>query len=209
MKDLIIIGAGGFGRSIYQIATESIGYNEDFVINGFIDDNINALDGFKNYPPILGKISDYKIEVNDYFICSVGSVKTKKIITDLLTSKGAKFYTLIHKFSQISINAILGEGCIIARNAIIGTDATVGKHVLIQASSVIGHDSLIGDYSRIDCNVVCVGGIIVEECATIHTSSIINHKVKVGKNAVVGAGSFVIRKVPENVTVYGNPAKKL
>ena len=61
MKKLIIIGAGGMGRTLYDMAQESIGYKTEFVIKGFIDDNVNALDGFIDniYPSIIGKISSY------------------------------------------------------------------------------------------------------------------------------------------------------
>ena len=38
MKQLIIIGAGGFGRETYCTAKESIGYGEEYVIKGFLDD---------------------------------------------------------------------------------------------------------------------------------------------------------------------------
>lgn len=48
MKQLIIIGAGGMGRTLYSNALESVGYGESFTIKGFIDDNLHALDNFKN-----------------------------------------------------------------------------------------------------------------------------------------------------------------
>ena len=72
MKDLIIVGAGGMGRTIYDMVRENESYEKEFAIKGFIDDNLNSLDGFKNYPPILGKISDYEIQPNDIFVCSIG-----------------------------------------------------------------------------------------------------------------------------------------
>ena len=55
---LIIIGAGGMGRTLYDMAQESIGYKTEFVIKGFIDDNVNALDGFIDniYPSIIGRM---------------------------------------------------------------------------------------------------------------------------------------------------------
>ena len=59
MKQLIIIGAGGMGRTFYSNALESRGFGEEFVVKGFIDDNLQALDGFAGYPPILGTIRDY------------------------------------------------------------------------------------------------------------------------------------------------------
>ena len=39
MKNLIIIGAGGMGRTVYDNALESVGYGETFVVKGFIDDS--------------------------------------------------------------------------------------------------------------------------------------------------------------------------
>ena len=39
MKQLIIVGAGGMGRTMYDMARESIGYGREFLIKGFIDDN--------------------------------------------------------------------------------------------------------------------------------------------------------------------------
>lgn len=42
MKKLVIIGAGGMGRTLYNIATESLGYGTDFTIKGFIDDDLGG-----------------------------------------------------------------------------------------------------------------------------------------------------------------------
>lgn len=44
MRNLIIIGAGGMGRTIYDMALENNGYLKDFQIKGFIDDDIHQLD---------------------------------------------------------------------------------------------------------------------------------------------------------------------
>ena len=50
MKNLIIVGAGGMGRSFFDIAINCIGYMVEFRIKGFLDDNIHQLDTFENYP---------------------------------------------------------------------------------------------------------------------------------------------------------------
>ena len=65
MKHLIIIGAGGMGRCLYNLARESKGYLEEFDVKGFIDDNLKALDGFENYPPVLSSIKDYQPQTDD------------------------------------------------------------------------------------------------------------------------------------------------
>jgi len=40
MKQLIIVGAGGMGRTLYDIARECVGYGAEFTVKGFVDDNL-------------------------------------------------------------------------------------------------------------------------------------------------------------------------
>lgn len=209
MKNLIIIGAGGMGRTIFDIAKESIGYGEEFVIKGFLDDDVKALDGFKGYPPVLGTIKDYKIQPKDVFTWSIGNIQAKKKCCELIISKGGEFITLIHKTARLGTNAKIGQGSIIAAFTSLGADAVVENFVLVQAYSIIAHDVQVGNWARIDTHVVCVGGTVVGEEAMVYTNSVLNHNVVVEKGAIVAACSFVIKKVQSGTTVYGNPAKRL
>jgi sugar O-acyltransferase (sialic acid O-acetyltransferase NeuD family) len=209
MKNLIIISAGGMGREIFNLATICNGYNKDYTIKGFIDDDGEALNSFKGYPPVISSIKDYSIQPDDVFICSTGDVTQKKENIQVILNKGGEFISLIHPDASICHNAIIGNGCIILENAYIGCDSQIDNFVTIQISAVIGHDVKVGKYSRVDNFVVCVGGIELKEEVTVHTSAVINHNVIVERNAYVGACSFVIRRVKEYTTVFGNPAKKL
>ena len=208
MKNLIIIGAGGMGRTIYSNALESVGYGETYTVKGFIDDNLNALDGFPNYPPIIGTIKDYIPKENDVFVSSIGGASRRPCMEEII-SRGGEFIELIHKTARIYNNAKLGKGNFIGAYSVIGNDAVVGDYNMIQAYSVIGHDAKIGSWNRIDTHVTCVGGIVIEDEVNIHTSAVINHGVTVGSGAHVGALSFVIRKVKAGTTVMGNPAKRI
>lgn len=208
MKNLIIIAAGGMGRTFYDIARESVGYGTDFLIKGFIDDNLSVLDNYEGYPPIIGKISEYIPTKDDVFTCSIGSIARKKCMEDVI-SKGGEFINLIHNTARIGTNVKIGIGNVIAAYTSIGAEATIGNYNLIQSYSVIGHDVKIGNWNRIDTHVTCVGGTEIKNCSDIYTSAVLNHGVVVEDNAHVGALSFVIRKVKEGTTVIGNPAKKL
>lgn len=208
MKQLIIIGAGGMGRTFYDMARESIGYGESYTIKGFIDDNIAALDGFENYPPMLGKICDYQPSADEVFVCSIGGAARRKCMEEII-ARGGVFLTMIHKTARLGTNVEVGEGTIVGAFTTIGADAKVGKYNLIQSYSVIGHDSRIGDFNRIDTHVTLVGGTVVEDETDIHTSAMISHHVTVESNSRVAACSFVIRRVQSGTTVMGNPAKRL
>lgn len=208
MKNLIIIGAGGMGRTVYSNALESVGYGEKFVVKGFIDDNLSALDGFPNYPPILGKISNYVPQYNDTFVSSIGGA-SRRLCMEMIIAKGGAFQELIHKTARIYTNAQLGKGNFVGAFSVIGNDATVGDYNMIQSYTVIGHDVVMGNWNRIDTHVTCVGGVVIEDDVNIHTAAIISHKVIIETGSHVGAGSFVIRKVKAGTTVMGNPAKRL
>lgn len=208
MKNLIIIGAGGMGRTLYSNALESMGYGEKFVVKGFIDDNLLALDGFPNYPPVIGSIRDYQPQPDDVFVSSIGGASRRPCMEEIIR-RGGEFMELIHQTARIYTNAKLGKGNFIGAYTVIGNDAEIGDYNMIQSYTVIGHDAKIGSWNRIDTHVTCVGGIVIEDEVNIHTSAVISHKVRVETGAHVGALSFVIRKVKAGTTVMGNPAKKL
>lgn len=208
MKHLVIIGAGGMGRTVYSNALESVGYGEVFDIKGFIDDDLSALDNYPNYPPLLGTIKEYQPDTDDVFVSSIGGASRRPCMEEII-ARGGEFIELIHQTARIYTNAKLGKGNFIGAFTVIGNDAVVGDYNMIQSYTVIGHDAHIGSWNRIDTHVTCVGGIVIEDDVNIHTSAVISHGVTVGSGAHVGALSFVIRKVKAGTTVMGNPAKKL
>lgn len=208
MKILVIIGAGGMGRTLYDIARECVGFGSEFTIKGFIDDNLFALDGFEGYPPVISTIKDYTPCSEDVFTFSIGGASRRSCIETLI-AKGARFINLIHTTARIGTNVKLGSGNIIAAFTSLGADCSIGNYNMIQSYTVIGHDAQIGDFNRIDTHVTCVGGIKINNETTIHTSAVISHRVMVEDKAKVGACSFVIRKVKEGTTVLGVPAKRI
>ena len=208
MKQLVIIGAGGMGRTFYDMSRESIGYGTEYAIKGFIDDNLSALDGFENYPPMLGTICDYQPQADEVFVCSIGGASRRKCMEEII-AKGGRFLTMIHSTARIGTNVQIGEGTVIGAFTTLGADVRVGKCNLIQSYTVIGHDSNIGDWNRIDTHVTLVGGTKVEDETDIHTGAMISHNVTIESNSRVAACSFVIRRVKSGTTVMGNPAKRL
>lgn len=208
MKQLIIIGAGGMGRTIYDMARENAGYKKEFVIKGFIDDNVHSLDAFQNYPPMLGTISDYEIQSDDIFVCSIGGEFRRKCMESII-NRGGEFYTMIHPTSRIGTNVHIGKGCYVGAFTTIAADAYIDDYNFIQTNTIIGHDVRIGKWNRIDSYVLCVGGITIGEGCMIHTNAVLNHNVVIGDGAHVGACSFVVNKVEAGATVFGNPARRL
>ena len=208
MKNLVIVGAGGMGRTVYDMARESTTYQKEYVIKGYIDDNLHSLDGFENYPPMLGTISDYVIQEDDVFVCSIGG-ESRRSCMERIIERGGEFITMIHRTARIGSNVHIGKGCYIGAFTTIAADAFVDDYNFIQSYTIIGHDVQIKKWNRIDSYVMCVGGIKIGEGCVIHTKVVLNHQVEVGDGAHVGACSFVINSVPEGATVFGSPARRI
>lgn len=206
MKQLLIIGARGFGREIFFLATQCIGYGTSFTIKGFLDDKTDALTSLSGYPPIISSVELYGIQENDVFACALGNVKQKKHYVEIIRSKGGVFQKLIHSSAIIFPTTFIGEGCLVSPNVEITSDVTIGDYVTITSNSVIGHDVKIGNYCHL--GAACFLGGHVELCdgVTLHPGAkVVPHK-KVGAWATIGINSVVLSSVKPGVTVFGMPA---
>lgn len=208
MKQLLIIGARGFGREVYDLAMDCAAESADFVVKGFLDDKKDALNGLGEYPPIVSSVEEYEIQPDDVFICGLGSPEWRKVYTEKILAKGGKFITLISPLAIIRRNAHIGEGCIITHRSNISVDAYVGNHAAI-LSSGLGHDVKVGEYSVLSGGVALNGFVEVGREVYMGCNSMVAPHKKIGDNAFVGIGSVVISNVKAGTKVFGYPAKKM
>lgn len=204
MKDLIIVGAGGFGREAFYFAKEINAVEQRWNIKGFINDVPVDLTSRKIDVPVLGTIKDWQPADNEVFAMGISSPYGKEKVAMLLKSRGAQFISLIHPRAHVNETVEFGEGCVVSGESSIGDCTRLGNFVHI-AGSMIGQDVTIGDYSTTTglCNVAT--GKIGKR------SMIWSHAVvlkDVGDDCVVAAGSIVLTKVNDNTKVFGNPARK-
>lgn len=205
MKDIIIVGAGGFGREALYLIKDINKVSNQWKIKGFIDDNMNALDGVNCDYKIIGTINEWQPSPNEVFAIGIASPKVKELVVTLLKLKGANFVTLISPFARISEFTEIGEGCVIT-GITIGDCVKIGNFVNI-AEAMIGQDSVIGDYTTLT-GYVNVASAFIGKRVFIGSHSVILNKRKIGDDAFICAGSIVFTHVKEGVKVIGNPAKK-
>lgn len=208
MKNLIIVGASGFGREVVQWVEDINAVKPEWKILGFIDDNPKALDGCRCDYHILGTINDWQPKENEYFACAVAIPSVKCKVVRTLLDKGAQFATIIHPSALVNKYSQIGEGVIITPRSSVTADTKIGNYVSILGSGV-GHDASIGDYSTLSgrCSInghVQVGRMVYVACGVSVAPS-----KKIGDGAYVGIGSVVISNIKAGVKVFGNPAKKV
>lgn len=209
MKDLIIIGARNYGREVFHMAEQCIGFKTDFTIKGYLDDDSKALSQYNIYPPVLGAVENYSIQENDFFICALGDPVQKRNYIEMIKEKGGRFLSLIHTSTILYKDCMIGEGVIISQFCTISCNVTLDDFVTVHAYANFGHDAKVGVYCTVGSYVFLGGFAEVGSGTILHTGSkILPHK-KIGNNTIVGAGSIVIRNVKDGKTVFGNPAMEL
>lgn len=209
MKELIIIGASGFGREVLQWAKDvKAGSSVDWTIKGFLDDNPHALDGYDCDYKVLGSIVDWQVSDQEVFTCAIASPKVKESIVNAFLIKGAKFITLVHPTSIIGSFCKIGEGLLITPRAKISPNVNIGNFVTILGSGV-GHDVVIDDYCTISGGCSINGKVVLGKRVFVASHVCIAPSKKIGDDAFIGMGSMVVSNVKSGLKVMGNPAKKI
>lgn len=206
MKRVIILGAGGYGRTVYWQCMGDPHHGLVWTIGGFLDDRPSILDTFDISARVLGSPFDYVPDPDDYLVCALGNPADRRKYAAPLIAKSAEFITVYPDLSCPPTVSI-GRGGVIERKVHIGTDSVIGEFVDILAMTIIGHDVRVGSYVQIGSGVFIGGGARIGNDVVIHPHACILPGVTVADRAVIGAGSVVTRGVPEGATVFGNPAK--
>ena len=211
LKKLYIVGAGGFGREVLWLAKRVNDITPIWNIAGFIDDNETLHGTIQDEYPVLGGC-DYlaTIEENIWVIIAVGAARVKKIIAEKLSQyENIHFATLIDPSVILSDRIEIKEGSIICAGTILTVDITIGRHVILNLDCTVGHDVVIEDYVTAYPSVNISGNVIVGEEAELGTGMQIIQGKRIGKQSIVGAGSVVIKDIPERCTAVGSPAKPI
>ncbi len=208
MKNLIIVGASGFGREVVQWVEDINVVKPEWKILGFLDDNPNALDGCRCDYQIIGSIKDWQPKDNEYFACAIAIPNVKYSVVNSLLERGAKFATLIHPTALVNKYAQIGKGVVITPRSNLNADTKVGDFVSVLGSG-IGHDATVGDYSTLSGRCSINGHVQVGKMVYIACGVSIAPSKKIGDGAYVGIGSVVISNVKAGSKVFGNPAKRI
>ncbi|HZK12864.1 MAG TPA: acetyltransferase [Atribacterota bacterium] len=206
--NIIIVGAGGFGREVYLWAKKSFSTNH-YKIKGFLDDNPRILDIYNMDVGVVGNLDNYKIENQDRFLFAIGDIDIKKRLIIKMKKRGAKFLTLIHPTAIVADTAKIGEGVVICPFCLVSDNVRLDDFVMMNAYSSCGHDGRIGKYCILSSYTAIAGFALLEDEVFLGLHATVVPGKRVGYKSKVSANSVVMRDVPANKIVFGVPGKAI
>lgn len=212
MDKVIVLGGKGTAKVVAEqiYDAQKKGAEIEFLGFAFDDESFGTeINGF----PILGKTyniwEQYREDesVKFHFQMYRQDILPERI--KLLHSYGIpeeRFFTFIHPSCMIANSAKIGVGSVIMANTVINANAQIGKFCTIQSNVLVGHDAVIGDYNFFAAHSV-ISNVKMGDRNFVGINACLNNFITIGDDTFVAMGSNVIKDIPTNTKVMGNPAK--
>lgn len=131
---LIILGAGGHGQVVADIASQIKRYEQV----QFLDDRAEGI-------KIIGKCDDYlqfKNEDTEMYP-AFGNNEVRIQWENQMIKSGIKLAKIIHPLAYVSPQAEIADGCVIMPYAIVNTGTRIKKACIINIGSIVDHDCIL------------------------------------------------------------------
>jgi len=208
MKNLVLIGGGNQAHYTIDIIEKENKYN----IVGIID-SINKVGSDRFGYKILGRQENIKEIVEKYNIdvgiISIGDNWSRYYVYNQIIDKipNFEFVNAIHPSVIIGNDVQLGVGIVAMAGCIFNPKSVIGGFTFFATGAQVEHDCLIDEFASISAGSITGGFVKLGKFSAITLGVTVIDRVEIGKNTVVGAGSLVVKSLPENVLAYGNPCK--
>ncbi len=201
-KTLVVIGAGGHGKVIADIALKT-GYKNVL----FLDDNFGETECAGC--AVAGKTDVFLNYIKHDFFVAVGNAKIREKFINNLKKNHCKIVKLIHPDAVISRRVKIGAGTAVMAGVVINSDADIGEGCIINTSSSVDHDCRISDYVHIAVGAHLAGNVGVGRSTWIGAGTTVINNIQICPNCMIGAGAAVVKNIDEPGTYVGVPSHKI
>lgn len=203
-KKLLIIGAGGHGKVVADIAMKM----EKWDNISFLDDRENLIEslGLK----VIGRSSEATDYIDEYdLFVAIGNNYTRKQFHKKLENVGASIPVLIHPSAIIGKEVKIQPGTVVMAGTVINSSTNIGKSCIINTSSSIDHDCIIGENVHISPGANLAGNVVIGNNSWIGVGSVISNNVCITDDCQIGAGAVVVDNITVPGTYVGIPARRI
>lgn len=210
--DLIVIGAGGFGRETVEVVRALNATGARWRLAGYLDDDpsrhATVIDGV----PVLGGTGELSNMPHVSVVVTTGrpgNYTSRPRIVERLGLPPERYATIIHPSAAVSASSQVGPGSVLLAQTVLTAGVTVGSHVAIMPHVTLTHDDVISDFATLASGVHLGGGVHVGWCAYIGAGALVREHRSIGSGALVGMGAIVTRDVPPHEVWAGVPARHI
>lgn len=185
---LLIIGAGGHGRSVAEAALESNKWSEIH----FADDSVDKVQHV-NGLPVVGRLNSYMHLDTEYdgVIVAIGNNAVRAGILHDCIKLNLPVVSIIHPRAYVSRSAEIGDGTSILAGATVGANAKVGMGCVINCNSCIDHDCVLDDYVHLGVGVHLAGGVVIGRSSVLQAGACAGHEAEIPQDTTWGPGAVL------------------
>lgn len=188
-KRLLIIGAGGHGRSVAEAAL----LGQDYALTAFLDDAAKPQQHHLWGCSVWGTttmLADCRGRI-DAVIVAIGNNALREVLHQQVHARGMMLATVVHPAAVVSPTATMGEGCAIMAGAIVGTGAQLGEGAIVNCGAVVDHDCVVESFGHLGVHAGMAGGSVLGRSAWMPVGSALAYGVKIPAGRVLRAGEVV------------------
>jgi sugar O-acyltransferase (sialic acid O-acetyltransferase NeuD family) len=206
---VVLIGGGGHASDLlaaYEAQSRESG--EPHPVIGLVDDHDIDLRRFRDRGVgQIGTIEDLsRIDATHYLIAKGWPLARRDLLRHAEAS-GLQPATLIHPRAYLPSGVSVGEGTVVLAGVVISELASIGRHAYISHGVLLGHDCIVEDFVSVMPGASVSGDTVLRQACVVGSNATVLQGKTVGFEATVGAGSVVLKDVPDGVTAVGVPAK--
>lgn len=186
-KNLLIIGAGGHGRCIAEVAALS----GEFSQIAFLDDS--WLPGGIQASNLIGRTEHLAEHTHSFshVIIGIGNNNVREKMHSQVLDQGMNLATLIHPKAFISASAQIGKGTVVFPGVVLGPNTRIGDNVIINCNSTVDHDGFVDDLAHIGVGVQLAGSSHIGRGAFIQAGSCAGFNAVAEPYAIFAPGSIL------------------
>lgn len=213
-RELVIIGAGGFGAVAARLAENMNGHNAavPWEVIGFADCDSRKRGTLHDGRMVHGTVEDLdqKLSGHDlWFFCAIGDNGARAQMARSAERLGWKAASLVHPSAIVDSSVEIGSGSCIGPVSVISFNTRIGAHVLVDMHASIGHDAVLMDFCEVFPGARISGNCRLGEYAIVGSNATLLPGTQVGDRAVVGANSLAHGRVEPDATIFGVPARTI